>query len=395
MRSDLFGRGRRRTAALAAGMAVALGILAVPPMVAQAAAPRSAPGASVATAPCSGYLPTGSVVGIATTPDDGGYWIVNNTGNVVACGDAPSFGSLGVAPTHPIVGIAATPDGAGYYLVASDGGIFTFGDALFRGSTGSLRLNRPVVGMGVDPATGGYWLVASDGGIFSFGAPFRGSTGSLRLNQPVVGMSVDPATGGYWLVASDGGIFSFGAPFRGSTGSLRLNQPVVGMSVDAATGGYRLVASDGGIFTFSASFLGSTGSLRLSRPVVGMESAASGSGYRLVASDGGVFTFGSSRFFGSTVSPFPIGICTATMSNPNPPGGSTETVTIRSTVPNAPIIVTTNSKIKSKTYGGLTNASGGATVAFDIEHPKADYPVGVVVNLGNGSAICFTSFTPR
>ena len=354
MRSDLFGRGRRRTAALAAGMAVALGILAVPPMVAQAAAPRSAPGASVATAPCSGYLPTGSVVGIATTPDDGGYWIVNNTGNVVACGDAPSFGSLGVAPTHPIVGIAATPDGAGYYLVASDGGIFTFGDALFRGSTGSLRLNRPVVGMGVDPATGGYWLVASDGGIFSFGAPFRGSTGSLRLNQPVVGMSVD-----------------------------------------AATGGYRLVASDGGIFTFSASFLGSTGSLRLSRPVVGMESAASGSGYRLVASDGGVFTFGSSRFFGSAVSPFPIGICTATMANPNPPGGSTETVTIRSTVPNAPIIVTTNSKIKSKTYGGLTNASGGATVAFDIEHPKADYPVGVVVNLGNGSAICFTSFTPR
>ena len=29
----------------------------------------------------------------------------------------------------PIVGMAATPDGGGYWLVASDGGIFSFGDA--------------------------------------------------------------------------------------------------------------------------------------------------------------------------------------------------------------------------------------------------------------------------
>ena len=29
----------------------------------------------------------------------------------------------------PVVGIAATPDGGGYWEVASDGGIFAFGDA--------------------------------------------------------------------------------------------------------------------------------------------------------------------------------------------------------------------------------------------------------------------------
>jgi hypothetical protein len=167
------------------------------------------------------------------------------------------------------------------------------------------------------------------------------------------------------------------------------------MSVDAATGGYRLVASDGGIFTFGASFLGSTGALPLRRAVVGMESSPSGTGYRLVASDGGIFTFGTARFFGSAVSPLPVGVCSATMSNPDPPGGSTETVTIRSTVANAPIIVTTNYKTKSTTHGGLTDASGGAAVAFDIEHPKTEYPVGVVVSIGNGQAICSTSFTPR
>jgi hypothetical protein len=47
----------------------------------------------------------------------------------------------------PVVGMAATPDGGGYWLVASDGGIFSFGDATFYGSTGGLTLSKPVVGM--------------------------------------------------------------------------------------------------------------------------------------------------------------------------------------------------------------------------------------------------------
>src|SRR5436309_6303154 len=40
--------------------------------------------------------------------------------------------------------------------------IFAFGDAPFKGSTGSLKLNRPVVGMASTPSGDGYWLVASD-----------------------------------------------------------------------------------------------------------------------------------------------------------------------------------------------------------------------------------------
>ena len=86
----------------------------------------------------------------------------------------------------PIVGMAATPDGGGYWLVASDGGIFAFGDAAFYGSTGSLTLNEPIVGMAATPDGAGYWLVASDGGIFSFGdAAFYGS-GAGHLSAPVV-----------------------------------------------------------------------------------------------------------------------------------------------------------------------------------------------------------------
>jgi hypothetical protein len=171
-----------------------------------------------ASGPCSqpgGDFTDGSaVVGIAVTPDDGGYWIVNNAGQIAACGDAVYYGQPATL-NKPVVGIAATPDGGGYYEVASDGGIFAYGDAHFQGSTGNIALNKPIVGMAVDQATGGYWLVATDGGIFAYNAPFLGSTGSITLNKPVVGMAAATNGQGYWFVASDGGIFACGVPFYG------------------------------------------------------------------------------------------------------------------------------------------------------------------------------------
>jgi len=47
----------------------------------------------------------------------------------------------------PIVGMAATPDGGGYWLVASDGGIFSFGDGDFYGSTGGTSITGPITAM--------------------------------------------------------------------------------------------------------------------------------------------------------------------------------------------------------------------------------------------------------
>jgi Glycosyl hydrolases family 43 len=171
-----------------------------------------------------------------------------------------TFGAAAGGLNKPIVGMASTPDGKGYWLVASDGGIFSYGDAAFFGSTGGIKLNKPIVGMASTPDGKGYWLVASDGGIFSYGdASFFGSTGALHLNKPIVGMASTPDAKGYWLVASDGGIFSYGdASFFGSTGALHLNKPIVGMAATADGNGYWLVASDGGIFSYGdASFFGS------------------------------------------------------------------------------------------------------------------------------------------
>ena len=154
-------------------------------------------------------LPASSSQGLTVSGSDGG---------VFTFGDAPFHGSLG--GTHlnaPIVGMADTPDGGGYWLVARDGGVFTFGDAGFYGALGGTHLNAPIVGMATTPDGGGYWLVGSDGGVFSGGdATFYGSLGGTHLNAPIVGMAATPDGGGYWLVASDGGVFTFGdATLRG------------------------------------------------------------------------------------------------------------------------------------------------------------------------------------
>jgi len=238
---------------------------------------------------------TAAAVGIASTPNGGGYWVASADGGVFSFGNAPFYNSLaGIQLAQPIVGIAATPDGGGYWLVAADGGIFAFGDAGYYGSMGGHPLARPVVGIASTPDGRGYWEVASDGGIFAFGdAGFYGSMGAKPLNKPVVGIASTPNGHGYWEVASDGGIFSFGnAGFHGSTGAIRLFRPVVAMTATPDGNGYWMVASDGGIFAFGdASYHGSTGGTALASPVVGM-TASSQVGYWLAAADGGVFSFG-------------------------------------------------------------------------------------------------------
>jgi hypothetical protein len=253
------------------------------------------------------YDVTGTVAyNIVPTDPDDGYYLYGQAGEVAGFGNDNYLVYLDGAANYtlnaPIVGMAATPDGGGYWMVGTDGGVYASGDAQFYGSTGNLHLNKPIVGMAATPSGKGYWFVASDGGIFSYGdAQFHGSTGSMHLNKPIVGMAATPSGNGYWLVASDGGIFAYGdAQFHGSTGGMHLNQPIVGMASTPTGNGYWLVASDGGIFAYGdAQFYGSTGGIQLNEPIVGMVPTPDGGGYWFVASDGGVFNYGDAPFDGS------------------------------------------------------------------------------------------------
>jgi hypothetical protein len=96
--------------------------------------------------------------------------------SAVVLASVPAFAASTYPSSAPVVGIAATPDGGGYWEVASDGGVFAFGDAGFHGSMGGKPLNAPVVGIAATPDGGGYWEAAYDGGVFTFGdANYYGS----------------------------------------------------------------------------------------------------------------------------------------------------------------------------------------------------------------------------
>ncbi len=169
-------------------------------------------------------LPPETNQGMLATAKDGG---------VFTFGNAAFYGSMGGKPLNkPVVGIAATPDGGGYWEASSDGGVFTFGNAAFYGCMGGKPLNKPIVGLVATPDGGGYWEVSSDGGVFTFGdAAFYGSVpGQGIINPvPIVGVSRTPDGKGYWLVGADGAVYTYGdAVFIGSLVGVRLAAPVVG-----------------------------------------------------------------------------------------------------------------------------------------------------------------------
>ncbi|MGD0045123.1 MAG: hypothetical protein ABSE84_32775, partial [Isosphaeraceae bacterium] len=107
-------------------------------------------------------------------------------------GDAAFYGSTGgIHLNQPIVGMAVTPDGGGYWLVASDGGVFNYGDAAFYGSVatgGSGSLIAPVVGITSSADGRGYSLATSSGDVVPFGDGVAGG-GLNGARAPIVGIS--------------------------------------------------------------------------------------------------------------------------------------------------------------------------------------------------------------
>ncbi len=220
-----------------------------------------------------GVKPGQPLVGGATTANDGGYWLVDSTGNIYTFGNAaylggpsqlnpslPPGGSNAVNLKKPIVAMSPTPDSKGYYEVASDGGVFTFGDAQFFGSMGGQPLDKPIVGISTTPDSKGYYEVASDGGVFTFGdAQFFGSMGGKPLNQPITGIAATSDGSGYYEVASDGGVFTFGsAKFFGSAAG-SATSVVVSINPTSDGNGYTEVTSNGKAFPFGDATAGLTG----------------------------------------------------------------------------------------------------------------------------------------
>jgi len=326
-----------------------------------------------------------SWIGIAATPDGGGYWVASNKGDVEPFGNAASHGDMtGKALNQPVVGLAATPDGGGYWLDASDGGIFTFGNARFWGSTGSLHLNKPVVGMAPTHDGGGYWMVASDGGIFAFGdASFEGSMGSQHLNEPIVGMAPTHDGRGYWLVASDGGIFAFGdATFEGSLGSSAPTSSIANMTPTPDNDGYWLVSQAGTVYGFGDAI--KYGSVKgASAPATSLAATPTG-GYWVLTADGAVHPFGNAANYGS-----PATGRTAT-APPTAVAASTTSDTSTTSVAGVSLSDTTT----SSSVQALTPSSGTAGGGDSVHITGSGFTGALGVYFGTNASSDFTVNSP-
>ena len=96
---------------------------------------------------------------------------------VLPYGDAGFYGpTTNLTLNRPVVGMASTPDGGGYWLVASDGGVFNFGDAGFFGSgVGALGTGRIAAGIVRSRSGRGYDILATPGIVHvGFGGDVNG-----------------------------------------------------------------------------------------------------------------------------------------------------------------------------------------------------------------------------
>ncbi|MGO9912618.1 MAG: hypothetical protein ACLPQS_15840 [Acidimicrobiales bacterium] len=224
------------------------------------------------------------------------YDLVSANGTVTSFGHAGNFGGAqGIHLAAPIVGMATTPDGLGYWLVARDGGVFTFGDARFFGSLGGGKHTAAHDEVAIVPTVDGegYWLCDASGVVTAFGdAPKLPSLLPSLATVPIVGISVLHDQKGAWVVNADGVVFHLGQSYvYGSLKGKTLAQPIVGMARTSNGRGYWLTDSKGDVFPFGHA-TPAIAARALKAPIVAISAAPEGRGYWAVSAGGYVIPGG-------------------------------------------------------------------------------------------------------
>lgn len=166
-------------------------------------------------------------------PTGGGYWVVDDVGNVYAFGDCRRFyrnaDSKNIPLSELVRAINCTPSGQGYWTMQTNGRIIAYGDAEHYGDlyTAGMRNVTDAWDFAVTSTGNGYWILRRDGTVYTFGdAEYHGNatTRSACFNHfhspQYWGMGIaGKGTDGYWIVDGRGEVTARGSAVHyGDTG---------------------------------------------------------------------------------------------------------------------------------------------------------------------------------
>ena len=170
------------------------------------------------------------IIGMVSSADGAGYFMVGGDGGVFAFGDAKYFGSCPGIGGCSGTAVSVMPDatGQGYWLVTATGAVYAFGDAPYDGSV--INSPAPVSSAVRTPDGGGYWILLTNGDVYSFGDAvwFGAPAGQIASSDSTNAIAATADGGGYWVDSAHGVVFAFGdAPDDGDMSGYTLNAPVI------------------------------------------------------------------------------------------------------------------------------------------------------------------------
>lgn len=189
------------------------------------------------------------------TAGDNGYWMLSQSGNIYAYGNAPYLGGGATGHTGNLVALAATPDGQGYAMLSSSGQVYAYGAAGYYGGSPSGYAGA-FVDLEMTPTGHGYWLLTSVGQVYAYGdATYYGGS-PTGFSRAIVALSPSPTGRGYVMVSKAGQAYAYGdAQFKGGSPA-----GITGEITDISStpgAGYVMVSSAGQHYTYGdAPFLG-------------------------------------------------------------------------------------------------------------------------------------------
>jgi Neprosin len=187
----------------------------------------------------------GQIVGVATDPATGGYWMTDDQGDVYPV-NAPSYGDLnGTQTPAPIVGITAFK--SGYLLVTASGAVYGF----HAPSYGGVTTSSPIVGIAAFKS--GYLLAAANGSVYPVHTRGYGSAVGKKLASPITGIAADGQ--GYLLVSERGDVYAFHTANLGSLRGTPIPERIMGITPVGR--GYVLTGAFGEVYAFHTRLNGS------------------------------------------------------------------------------------------------------------------------------------------